>query len=265
MMLGESLGVVLLGLVLGSFLNVVIHRLPLDESISSPGSRCPSCRTPIRWVHNVPVLGYLVLKGKCASCGVRISPRYPMIELLTAFLFWASYLGLPGDWVQAVNQFRIWIFILIGISVTFIDLDHRIIPHTLSFGGWAVGLLTCMADYRHGPWELVSASIAGFGFFFLFGLLYEKVTGRVGLGGGDVNFMGTIGAFLGFGGIWSAILISSISGSLVGLLLAAWAKHRGGDEGGGAGVLRTQIPYGPFLVFGALVELFFGVSAWIGL
>jgi leader peptidase (prepilin peptidase)/N-methyltransferase len=188
-----------------------------------------------------------------------------LVELLTAFLFWASYLGLPGDVIQAVNQFRIWIFILIGIAVTFIDLDHRIIPHTLSFGGWGVGLLTGMADYRHGPWELVAASVAGFGFFFLFGLLYEKITGRVGLGGGDVNFMGTIGAFLGFGGIWSSILISSIAGSLVGLLWAAWSKRRGGAEGESDGMLRTQIPYGPFLVFGALVELFFGVSAWIGL
>jgi leader peptidase (prepilin peptidase)/N-methyltransferase len=207
----------------------------------------------------------LVLRGKCVACGAKISARYPFVELLTAFLFWGAYLGLPEDGIQAVNQFRIWIFILIGIAVTFIDLDHRIIPHTLSFGGWAVGLLTCMADYRHGPWELVGASVAGFGFFFLFGLLYEKVTGRVGLGGGDVNFMGTIGAFLGFGGIWSSILISSISGSVVGLLMATWSKRRGEVDGGQDGVLRTQIPYGPFLVFGALVELFFGVSAWIGL
>jgi leader peptidase (prepilin peptidase)/N-methyltransferase len=261
----ESLFVILLGLVLGSFLNVVIHRLPLDQSILHPGSHCPSCQAPVRWFHNVPVFGYLFLRGRCASCAVRISPRYPLVELLTGFLLWASYLGLPGDWVQAVSQLRIWIFVLIGIAVTFIDLDHRIIPHTLSFGGWGVGLLTCMADYRHGPWELVLASVAGFGFFFLFGLLYERLTGRVGLGGGDVNFMGTIGAFLGFGGIWSAILLSSITGSVVGLLMAAWSKRAGAGEGEREGMLRTQIPYGPFLVFGALVELFFGVSAWIGL
>jgi leader peptidase (prepilin peptidase)/N-methyltransferase len=261
----ESLLVILLGLVLGSFLNVVIHRLPLDQSILHPGSHCPRCQAPVRWFHNVPVFGYLFLRGRCASCSVRISPRYPLVELLTGFLLWASYLGLPGDWVQVVSQLRIWIFILIGIAVTFIDLDHRIIPHTLSFGGWGVGLLTCMADYRHGPWELVLASVAGFGFFFLFGLIYEKLTDRVGLGGGDVNFMGTIGVFLGFGGIWSAILISSITGSVVGLLMAAWSKRSGVGEGESGGMLRTQIPYGPFLVVGALVELFFGVSAWIGL
>jgi leader peptidase (prepilin peptidase)/N-methyltransferase len=261
----ERFLVIALGLVLGSFLNVVIHRLPRDESLAHPGSHCPACQAPVRWFHNIPVLGYLALRGRCASCGVRISPRYPLVELLTALLFSFSYLGLPADLSAAVAQFRIWIFVLIGISVTFIDLDHRIIPHTLSFGGWGVGLLTCMADYRHGPWELVLASVAGFGFFFLFGLLYEKITGRVGLGGGDVNFMGTIGAFLGFGGIWSAILISSVTGSVIGILFALWAKRQEGASSSEDGVLRLKIPYGPFLVFGALVELFFGVSSWIGL
>jgi leader peptidase (prepilin peptidase)/N-methyltransferase len=261
----ETLAVVLLGLVFGSFLNVVIHRLPLGESIVNPGSRCPSCRSPIRWFQNIPLLGYLALRGSCASCGTRIPVRYPLVELLTGLLFWFSYRGFPGDVLQAIAQFRIWLFVLIGIAVTFIDLDHRIIPHTLSFGGWAVGLLTCFADYRLGWSELVLASLVGFGFFFLFGWGYEKLTGRMGLGGGDVNFMGTIGVFLGFGGIWSAVLISSVTGSVVGLAYAAWQKRQARGGAAEEGMLRLKIPYGPFLVFGALVELFFGVSAWIGL
>jgi leader peptidase (prepilin peptidase)/N-methyltransferase len=260
----ESFLVIALGLVWGSFLNVVIHRLPLDRSLVRPGSHCPACEAPVRWFHNVPLFGYLALRGKCASCRVRISPRYPLVEVLAALLFWFSYLGFPQGWEGLIAQFRVWLFILIGIAVTFIDWDHRIIPHTLSFGGWAVGLLTCFADFRHAPGELVLASIAGFGFFFLFGWIYEKMTGRVGLGGGDVNFMGTIGVFLGFGGLWSAIMLSSVTGSLVGLGIALWEKRKQKEEVDG-GLLRVKIPYGPFLVFGAMVELFFGVSAWIGL
>jgi leader peptidase (prepilin peptidase)/N-methyltransferase len=141
------------------------------------------------------------------------------------------------------------------VAITFIDLDHRIIPDELSLGGWAVGALTAYWDFRSGMPSLLIASILGFGFFFGFAVLYEKITGRVGLGGGDIKFMGTIGVFLGFGGIWASIMISSIVGSMVGLLVAKLQKSEH--------ALRTAIPYGPFLVVGALVELFFEVSRWI--
>jgi len=253
-MVNSSL-VILFGLIIGSFLNVVIHRLPLEQSVVRPASRCPSCGAGLKWFHNVPLLGFLFLRGKCANCKTPISWRYPLVEFLTAFLFWASFRDLPLSAFAVISQFRIWLFIALGVAITFIDLDHRIIPDELSLGGWAVGALTAYWDFRSGMPSLLIASVLGFGFFYGFALLYEKITGRVGLGGGDIKFMGTIGVFLGFGGIWASIMISSIVGSIVGLLVAKLQKSEH--------ALRTAIPYGPFLVVGALVELFFEVSRWI--
>ena len=253
--------VILFGLVVGSFLNVVIHRLPLDQSLVKPGSHCPACNEPVRWYQNIPLLSYLFLSGKCGQCKTKIHWRYPLVEFLTAVLFFISWRGLPEvggiDAQFVVSQFRVWFFISICIAITFIDLDHRIIPDELSIGGWAVGLLTSYWDFRHGMGNLIFSSVGGFGFFFLFALLYEKVTGRVGLGGGDIKFMGTIGIFLGLGGIWSSLLLSSIIGSVIGIGVAKLQKEKS--------LLRAAIPYGPFLVFGALVELFFEVSKWMNL
>jgi leader peptidase (prepilin peptidase)/N-methyltransferase len=251
----NSILVLLFGLIIGSFLNVVIHRLPRDESVVRPGSHCPGCEKPIRWYQNLPLLSYVLLRGKCSSCQCPIHWRYPLVEFLTAFLFWVSFRNLPIGLFEVISQFRLWFFIAISIAITFIDLDHRIIPDELSIGGWIVGALTAYWDFRIGMPELLLASIGGFGFFFIFGILYEKITGRVGLGGGDIKFMGTIGAFLGFGGLWSSILISSVVGSVAGLSIAHFRKEKEG--------LKMAIPYGPFLVLGALVELFFEVSKWI--
>jgi leader peptidase (prepilin peptidase)/N-methyltransferase len=247
--------IIAFGLIIGSFLNVVIHRLPRNESIVFPGSRCPGCGTAIRWYQNIPLFGYLFLRGKCAGCKAPISWRYPLVEFLTAFLFFVSFRGLEPSLLAVISQFRIWFFIAISVAITFIDLDHRIIPDELSLGGWAVGAITAYWDFRLGLSTLLIASVVGFGFFFLFALAYERITGRVGLGGGDIKFMGTIGVFLGFGGLWSAIMISSIVGSVVGLALARIQKSNQ--------VLKVAIPYGPFLVGGALVELYFEVSRWL--
>jgi leader peptidase (prepilin peptidase)/N-methyltransferase len=257
--------VVALGLVIGSFLNVVIYRLPRDESVVSPGSHCPSCNHQIKWYQNIPLLSYLFLGGKCANCGAPISWRYPAVEFLTAVLFWLSFKGIAPDLFSILSQIRIWIFISICVAVAFIDYDHRIIPDELSLGGWLVGALTAYWDFRYGMVHLLVASVCGFGFFFLFALLYEKITGRVGLGGGDIKFMGTIGVFLGAGGIWASLIFSSIIGSVIGIGLAAYHKQKGTGGADAVPVLRASIPYGPFLVLGALIELFFEVSRWIGL
>ena len=232
-----SFCIIAFGMVIGSFLNVVIYRLPLDQSVVKPGSFCPECKNPVKWYQNVPLFSYLFLRGKCGHCKAPIPWRYPLVEFLTAVLFWTSWKGGYGwDLHVIISQLRIWVFIAICIAVTFIDLDL--------------------------------ASIGGFGFFFLFALLYEKLTGRVGLGGGDIKFMGTIGVFLGAGGIWASLLLSSIIGSMIGLSLAKFQKKATSSEGGEGArtpVLRMSLPYGPFLVFGALIELYFEVSQWIGL
>ena len=251
--------VILLGLVIGSFLNVVIHRLPLEKSIVRPGSACPSCGRAIRWHENLPLIGFLMLRGKCGGCGAHISWRYPLVEFLTAFLFWASFRGLPLSTFAILSQLRIWAFLAIGIAVVFIDLDHRIIPDELSLGGWVLGALTSYWDFRNGMPSLLLASLAGFGFFYLTALAYEKATGRSGLGGGDIKYMGTIGVFLGFGGLWSSIMISSFVGVAVGLIFARFFAGPDKQEN----VMKLAIPYGPFLVIGAFVELFFEVSRWI--
>lgn len=253
-----NLTIILFGLIVGSFLNVVIHRLPLDQSIVRPGSHCPQCQRSVRAIENIPLLSYVALGGKCAGCKAKISLRYPLVEFLTGFLFWVSWMGVDlSDWMTWIAQIRVWTFIALGVAITFIDLDHRIIPDELSLGGMAFGLLTCFADFRLEWWQPLLGAGIGFGAFFGFALLYERLTGREGLGGGDIKYMGTIGAFLGLGGVWSSILISSIVGSVVGLSLGALQKRRGES------VLKMTIPYGPFLVLGSLIELFFEVSKWI--
>lgn len=258
-----ALMVVLFGLVIGSFLNVVIYRMPRDLSLVKPRSQCPGCQAPVQWFQNLPLVSYLFLGGKCGSCKTPISWQYPLVEFLTGLLFWFSWRGLDVSAYGIISQLRIWIFISICISIFFIDLEHRIIPDELSLGGWAVGLLTAYFDFRLGFLHLLLASIGGFGFFFLFAVAYEKVTGRMGLGGGDIKFMGTIGIFLGLGGIWTSLLLSSIIGSVVGVGYAWWQRRKQspGEEKGH--LLRAAIPYGPFLVTGALIELFFEVSRWL--
>jgi leader peptidase (prepilin peptidase)/N-methyltransferase len=244
--------IVIFGLLIGSFLNVVIHRLPLEQSIVSPGSHCPHCGNAVRWYQNIPLISYLFLRGKCANCAAKIHWRYPLVEFLTGVMFLIAFRGSID-----IAQFRIWFFIAIGIAITFIDLDHRIIPDELSLGGWAVGLLTAYWDFRNGFGHLLLASFVGFGFFWLLSAAYEKLRNAEGLGFGDVKFMGTIGAFTGFGGIWSSLLISSILGVVVGLVVARLSKSED--------MMKTAIPYGPFLVVGAVIEQLYEVSKWMNI
>lgn len=240
-----------LGVLVGSFLNVVIHRLPLDQSIVRPRSRCPHCEHSLAWFENIPLLSYLFLRGQCSHCKNKISILYPLVEMLTGLLFYFSWRGLGID----LAQLRLWVFLATGVAVFFIDLKHRIIPNELSLGVWGFGLLTAFYDFRYDWQSLWIASFISFGTFFLFAYLYEKVTGRVGIGGGDIKFMGTLGVFLGLGGVWSTLLISSILGSLVGIVYGKLTQQNK--------LLKATIPYGPFLVLGSWIELFFEVSKWM--
>jgi leader peptidase (prepilin peptidase)/N-methyltransferase len=233
-----------LGTVIGSFLNVCIYRIPAGESIVSPASRCPSCGTSIRWYQNVPVVSYLLLRGRCAACGVGISPRYPLVEALTGLLFVQvfHYLGLQG----ATPVY--WLFAAALVTITFIDLDHQIIPDVISLPGIAAGFLCSFAV----PWlswtDSLLGILAGGGSLYLVAVGYELLTRKEGMGGGDIKLLAMIGAFLGWKAVLPIIFFSSLMGSLVGVPLMLIKKA---DS-------KLAIPFGPFLAAAALFYLFWG-------
>jgi leader peptidase (prepilin peptidase)/N-methyltransferase len=249
--LWQNLFTLCLGLTIGSFLNVVIVRLPLEKSIAFPGSHCPSCQAKLKWYENLPVLSYLALRGKCRSCKSEISIRYPIVELITALLFLAAKLKFGFTPLLFIRDFP---FLAILTAVTFIDLEHRLIPDPLSLGGLIVGLATSFWVPGLGLLNSVIGASVGFGVFYALAWLYLRYSGRSGLGGGDIKLLAMIGAFLGLGGVFAAILISSIFGSLVGI---GWAVVSKKEK-----VMSVAIPYGPFLVVGALYYYLLGDILW---
>lgn len=240
------------GLLVGSFLNVVILRLPLRRSIVRPASHCPRCERPIRWYENIPVLSYIAIRGRCRGCKLSISLRYPLVELMTGFLFLAAKVRFDWDWLLVVRD---WPFISLLVAITFIDLDHRIIPNRLSLGGLLLCLVTAHFVPGLGILSALAGAALGFGIFFGFAWLYERMTGKVGLGGGDVKLLAMLGAFLGPGAIFPIILVSSVAGSLIGI---GWALATGKSN-----VMGSAIPYGPFLVLGALYYYLLGDLLWL--
>lgn len=236
-----------LGAAMGSFGNVLIHRLPLGQSIVSPGSRCPACGRSIRWFDNIPILSYLFLRARCRSCGSPISLRYPLVEALTGFLFAAVVWRFGVQTATVPMALFVWSLVVI----TFIDLDHRIIPDVLSLPGVAVGLGISLLPGFPGLLDSLVGVLAGAGSLFLVLFAYEKVMGEEGMGMGDVKLLAMIGAFLGWQALPVTILVSSLTGSLVGIV---YARVRGEP------VRKFPVPFGPFLALGALVHIFFGVE-----
>ena len=248
-----------LGLILGSFANVVVARLPLEMSVAHPASHCPSCRKPIRWWDNIPVLSYLALRGRCRQCQAPISVRYPIIELLTGLLCVAARYRFGMNATLFVRDIPL---LVILVCVTFIDLEHRIIPDRLSLGGLVLGLATAWMDGRLGEGALPAfvqgaiGAAVGFGVFYAFAWTYFQATGRSGLGGGDIKLLAMLGAFLGPLGVFQTILISSVFGSVVGIGWALATRKRN--------LMTVAIPYGPFLVVGALYyDLLGGELPWL--
>lgn len=235
------------GACIGSFLNVVIYRLPRDESVARPGSRCPACGRPIPPRENIPIASFLLLGGRCRGCGERISARYPLVEALTAagYAFFAYYDGVGFTLLRDIVMFSLL------VPITFIDIDHRIIPDELSLGGVAAGVL--LSFLPGGDWiGSVIGGLAGGGILFVTALAYEKATGREGMGGGDIKLIAMIGAFLGWKGALLTIFSASILGTFGGLI----AMRKGKDG------LKTAIPFGPFLCAAALLARFFGEHFW---
>ncbi len=234
----------LFGALIGSFLNVCILRIPEKKSIVSPPSHCPGCGAGIRFYDNIPVLSYLFLLGKCRNCGERISPRYPLIELITAVasLTCFFYFGLTLAW------FGFFILVASLIVITFIDLDHRIIPDVISLPGIVVGFAFSFF-LPHITWvqSLIGIAVGG-GSLLMVAVIYEAITKQEGMGGGDIKLLAMLGAFLGWEGVLFVIMASSLLGTLVGgsvMLLA-------GRDG------KYAIPFGPFLSLGAVLYLFWG-------
>ncbi len=235
------------GLCLGSFLNVVIHRLPRGESIVRPRSRCPRCRKAIAAFDNIPVLSYLLLRGRCRHCAEPISWRYPAVELASSAIALCSALLSAGP-LQALVQMA---FLLTMFTIALIDLDHRIIPDEISLPGTVLGVLVCPA-LGISRWEGIVGAAAGFGFLFLVATAYRRLRGIEGMGGGDLKLAGMLGAFLGWKGLVLTLVLGSLVGAVVGIGLIA--ARRGGG--------RTALPYGTFLAPAAGVVALAGARLW---
>lgn len=235
-----------LGAAIGSFLNVCIHRLPINKSVVSPPSSCPGCGTRIRFYDNIPIISYLILRGRCRSCGNKISPRYPLVELISGLMALATwiYFGLT---VSAIVYF---IFICALIVITFIDVDHRIIPNKITLPGIPIAFLTSSFLLPEmTPLQALIGLLAGGGSLYVVGLIYSLLTGQEGMGGGDVKLLAMIGALTGIKGVILTVLLSSVIGTLAGLILMA-AK--------GKKDLKFAVPFGPFLALGSIIHIFFG-------
>jgi leader peptidase (prepilin peptidase)/N-methyltransferase len=234
----------ILGLCIGSFLNVCIYRLPAGKSIVFPHSHCPACKAAIRIYDNIPVIGWLLLRGQCRDCGVRISWRYPLVELLTGCLSLCAYLKF-GPAIETAIYF---VFITVLIVITFIDIDHRIIPDRITLPGLPLAFVAALV-LPGMTWQASLIGIlAGGGSLLMVAVGYTFITGKEGMGGGDIKLLAMIGALCGWVGVLFTIFFGSVLGSVTGI-----ATMRGSGQG-----TKLAIPFGPFLSVGAIGYIFFG-------
>jgi len=229
------------GLMVGSFLNVLVHRLPRGESIVSPGSHCPACGAPVAPYDNVPLFSWLWLAGRCRACRAPIAIRYPLLELANALL-----------WIFAFRQAPTWSDFASGallcsacLALLAIDAEFQILPDAITLTCLFAGLALSFASARRTPLQAVLGAALGAGALFLVAFLYERIAGQEGMGLGDVKMLGMLGALMGPVGVLVTILAASVSGSLVGLALVLL---RGGNG-------KTRLPFGVFLALG-------GIAAW---
>ena len=267
------LGVV--GAMIGSFLNVVIHRLPREQSIVFPNSACPKCWKPIKPYDNIPIVSYLILRGRCRHCGADISSRYPAVEALTAILFAAV---TWHDGLSFALAFDL-AFAAAMVALIFIDAEHMILPNAITYPGIVFALITrLLVPYLAGPAhfddlpQLVNAfptlpfwlvsiigaaigALAGGGSLWLMGFMWEKLRGVEAMGFGDVKMMLMVGAFLGWRLTILTILLGALTGSIAGIIVM---YRRGGRN------LQMMLPFGIFLGIGSIVSLLFGarIIAW---
>lgn len=241
---GLPLAVLIFGACLGSFLNVCIHRIPLGKSVVFPGSSCPGCSRAIPFYQNIPVLSFLLLRGKCGFCGQGISLRYPVVEALTA----ALTLGLFYKFGPTAAFLFTTALTAVLITITFIDLDHQIIPDIISIPGIVVFSASCLVFPNMTFWDTATGILVGGGIPWTLAAAYYLIRGHQGLGGGDIKLLAMIGAATGVAGVLFTLFFGSLSGTAFGLATGAAQRKKS----------RMRIPFGPFLSFGALLYLFFG-------
>jgi leader peptidase (prepilin peptidase)/N-methyltransferase len=234
----------LFGALVGSFLNVCIYRLPRSESIVWPGSHCPACGHSIAWYDNIPLVSYLALLGRCRYCSARISFRYPLVEALNAFGY-AALLWYAGPGWPLLVYGALYSALLVVAGT---DLSHKVIPNAVTYPGIAVGLLSAATVLPLGLINGIIGMLVGGGILWLLAWASPYLFGKEGMGGGDIKLLAMIGAFLGWKPALMTIMVGSFVGSVVGVSLLALQVIKRED----------YIPFGPFLVFGAVVSLFFG-------
>ncbi|MBW2604652.1 MAG: prepilin peptidase [Deltaproteobacteria bacterium] len=237
--------VFMFGMCIGSFLNVCIYRLPSSTSIINPSrSFCPQCNSAIQFYDNIPVFSYLWLKGRCRNCKAPISLRYPLVELMTGILAVAIFFmfGLTPEGVVY--------FVLISslLVITFIDIDHKIIPDIISLPGIPMGIAASFVLPAMTFKSSLLGLLAGSGSLFLVAWTYSLITRKEGMGGGDIKLLGMIGAFIGWKGVIFTIFVASLAGTFVGMIVMLLKGKN----------LKFAIPFGPFLSIGAMSFIFFG-------
>ena len=252
-----------LGLIVGSFANVCIHRIPRDEPIGSPPSRCPGCRTPIRPWDNIPVVSYILLRGRCRTCGTPISARYPLVEAANAAAYWGVAVVYGPTLAAAIAMALVTALLVLSL----IDLDHQILPDVITRPAIVAGIAASFAIHRPGPesgagpasliggtfwWEAPAAAAAGYAAFALIAWAGRKYYGQEALGRGDWKLAAMLGAFLGFKGLLLAVFIGSLLGAVIGLSLVALRKAS----------RTTPIPFGTFLGLAGIGVVLAGAPIW---
>jgi leader peptidase (prepilin peptidase)/N-methyltransferase len=233
-----------IGMCIGSFLNVCIYRLPAGKSIVRPASACPACGTAIHWYDNIPLISYVILRGRCRGCKAPISIRYPIIEVLCGLFAMTSWMHY-GYGLAALIYF---ILIAALLVITFIDIDHRIIPDVISLPGILLGFLTSFILPQLKWSDSLIGIAAGGGSLLAVAWGYQLITGKEGMGGGDIKLLAMIGAFLGWKGVLFTIMASSLIGTAVGMVVMLRS---------GKGI-KMALPFGPFLAMGAILYIFLG-------
>lgn len=241
-----SIFALIFGMVVGSFLNVCICRMPKNESIVSPPSHCPNCAYQIRWYDNIPLFSYLILRGKCRGCGNPISIQYPIVEVTNGVLTLLLFLRFGPTLAFAT----LFLFCSALVVITFIDIEHQIIPDEISLSGIVIGFILSFFISGHNWLNSLLGILLGGGSLFFVAWSYQRLTGKDGMGGGDIKLLAMMGAFLGWKAILFIIFVSSLVGSVAGVSIMLLQKKDG----------KLAIPFGPYLAFGAILYIFYGRS-----